>query len=395
MASAYWRTNHTVASLLNEREAGWEFLQLVKTLLLMANTTALDNDDALLNTLNQTLAFKGSLASDFPPGDIRGIEQRWDQEGNPQPTMITLVNGVLSTTDGPLPEPFVSWIKDLASRGDHAMADFLDIFNNRLMALRYLVCRTTRPNLMDVSSDDSHTGAVLQALSGTRFNRSPHHPAAKRTDIALSGLLANSRMSLPVIKQLLHFEMGLPLQSLNACQGGWLRVDQQDHSQLSKATCRLGTSATLGTKIWDQQQAITLTIGPLSWSTVSALIPGGDNHQRFFALLNRITDCRCDCHVVLLLPTQQVPRLSLMSTQKNAEKRSTMTESDSQKNNTPVALGLTTRLSSLTSTPVTEPVTSNRSKDEPEMMKIRFTVETSNPSLAIDNDVSFTAGGVA
>lgn len=382
MASAYWRTNHTVASLLNEREAGWEFLQLVKTLLLMANTTALDNDDALLNVLSQEIQFKGSLASDFPPGEIRGVEKK-DGE---QQTKITLVNGVLSTTDGPLPEPFVSWIKDLAARGDYAMADFLDIFNNRLMALRYLVCRTTRPNLMDVSSDDSHSGELFQALSGTVFNRSLNQRSAKQTDIRLSGLLANSRMSLPVVKQLLHFEMGLPLQTLNACQGGWLQVDQQDHSQLGAVTSCLGTTATLGSKVWDQQQAIELVIGPLPWEKVRRLIPGGADHQQFFALLCRITDCRCDCHIVLLLPTEQVPQLSLVSRPEGLLKR--------QDND--VALGLTSRLSSVTALPLSGEKTiravSNNERSESTMMKVRFTAETSNPSLAIDNDVSFTAG---
>jgi type VI secretion system protein ImpH len=410
MASAYWRTNHTVKSLLNEREVGWEFLQLVKTLLLMAKDNGLSNglengfanDSAVLETLTRQIEFKASLASDFPPGEIRRIES---QEDETQATKIILSNGVLSTTEGPLPEPFIAWIKELAAKGDHTMADFLDLFNNRLMALRYLVCRTTRPNLIDAPADESHSGELFQALSGAFFNRS-----ANRSDISLSGLLANSRMSFPVIKQLLQFEMGLSLLKLNAYKGGWLLVDESDHSQLGNPeTSRLGHTSTLGSKVWDQQQAIELVIDTLPWAEVSQLIPGGAAHSTLVELLRRITDCRCDCKVVLLLPANQIPTVTLgnglidgldRGLDEGLDSASLLTEGkqltatekkvgdivQSKKvNNTTVAgnlaLGLTTVL----------PVASVRAAEQ-QTMKIRFTVETSNPSLSIENDKSLTWG---
>jgi type VI secretion system protein ImpH len=406
MASAYWRTNHTVKSLLNEREVGWEFLQLVKTLLLMSKGNdqsddrgnGLENDNAVLDTLTRRIEFKGSLASDFPPGEIRRIE---NQEDETQVTRIILSNGVLSTTEGPLPEPFIAWIKELAANGDHTMADFLDVFNNRLMALRYLVCRTTRPNLIDVPADESHSGELFQALSGAFFNR-----AANKSDISLSGLLANSRMSFPVIKQLLQFEMGLPLVKLNPYQGGWLLVDESDHSQLGNPnTSHLGRTCTLGSKVWDQQQAIELVIGVLPWAEVSQLIPGGVAHSTLVELLRRITDCRCDCKVVLLLPANQVPKVALGNrpsaalgvTVESASQQVTSTEKkigDTVQhvvvNNTSInnmatagnlALGLTTVL----------PTASTRAAEQ-QAMKIRFTVETSNPNLSIENDKSLTWG---
>ncbi|EGG93697.1 Uncharacterized protein ImpH/VasB [gamma proteobacterium IMCC1989] len=422
MASAYWRTNHTVKSLLNEREVGWEFLQLVKTLLLMAKDNGLSNgseqgsfngsykDSAVLETLTRQIEFKASLASDFPPGEIRRVE---NQEDETQATKIILSNGVLSTTEGPLPEPFIAWIKELSAKGDHTMADFLDLFNNRLMALRYLVSRTTRPNLIDTPADESHSGELFQALSGAFFNRS-----ANKSDISLSGLLANSRMSFPVIKQLLQFEMGLSLLTLNAYKGGWLLVDDSDHSQLGKPeTSRLGHSATLGTKVWDQQQAIELVIDTLPWAEVSQLIPGGAAHSALVELLRRITDCRCDCKVVLLLAADQIPKVTLgkglaseldreldsglregleplslitedkqlTATLATTEKKVGDTVQTKKASNTTavgnLALGLTTAL----------PIAPVRAAEQ-QTMKIRFTVETSNPSLSIENDKSLTWG---
>ena len=363
MASAYWRTDHTVSTLLTEREVGWEFLQLVKLLLSIANTGELKSDSDVLDMLSRHVNFQASLASDFPPGEIREIKQT----GNGKPVNVTLVSNMLSAVNGPLPEPFLAWIRELASNGDGTMADFLDIFNNRLMALRYLVCRTTRPNLVDTTAKNSETGELLQALSGVFFNRKVQH-----SDLRLSGLLANNRLSYPVAKKILLFEMGLELKVMNSYRGGWLTVDKSDHSRLGEKTSALGTSATLGNKVWDQQKSVEWVIGPLPWEKVKALVPGGEEYTNFVASLSRITDCRCDSDVVLLLPQSQVPLVQLGEKQHQSV---TIEEGEPESNieqaAIPVlALGLTTVL----------PTAENREKKE-SMVKVRFTIETSNPSL--------------
>ncbi len=381
MASAYWRTDHTVESLLQQREVGWEFLQLVKLLLSVSHESAVNDeqltnsqqlidDNSVLDILSKKIKFKASLASDFPPGEIREVQNIDAADA----TKITLIGDVLSAAQGPLPEPFVAWVKELTNAGDSAMADFLDIFNNRLLALRYLICRATRPNLIDSSASRSDSGFLLEALSGALFNRQ-----AQDADLRLSGLLANNRLSFPVLKQLLRFCMSLPLISMNAYQGGWLTVDQSDHISLGKGPmCELGSKATLGKKVWDQQQAIELVIGPLSWARVKALVPGGATHREFSTLLERITDCRCDCKIKLLLPEGQVPKVQLGESLSGAS--ISYTEVPSNDNNTnensknndgqheKLALGLTTVL----------PRAKQRSTQE-KLIQVCFTVKTSNP----------------
>ena len=357
MASTYWRTDHTVETLLAEQQVGWEFLQLVKLILSMTDDEGIADDNAILNRLSEKIKFKASLAADFPPSEIRKVQHT----GEDKPVDITLINNVLSSNNGPLPEPFLAWIRGLSHSGDHAMADFLDLFNNRLSALRYLIARVTRPNLIDAAANNTETGTLFHSLSGALFNRK-----VQDADLRLTGLLANNRMSFPVVKQMLYFCMGLPLQTLNSYRGGWLSVDKQDHSMLgNKQVCRLGKTATLGTKVWDQQQAIELVIGPLSWSQVRALVPGGDNFQEFVNLLRRITDCRCDCKIVLLLPQQQLPTAQLGT---NSRIGSITVEQESEnKTSEKLALGLTTALS-----------TAKKRMTSDKLAKIRFTVETSN-----------------
>ncbi|MBX2807772.1 MAG: type VI secretion system baseplate subunit TssG [Cellvibrionaceae bacterium] len=349
MASAYWRTNHRVEHLFHQQQVGWDFSQLVRLLLLSYSDQPLTDDQSLLETLANKIRFNSSLATDFPPGEVREIKTRDSNHA----VDLSLVEGLLSATHGPLPEPFIEWIRKEKNNGDGAMAAFLNLFNNRLMALRYLIHRSTRPNLIDTSAANSAYGFLLEALSGAIFNR-----PVEAADLRLSGLLANNRLSLPVAKQLLRFSMGLNLSSVNCYQGGWLTVDQQDHSLLGNDShCRLGKTAVLGKKVWDQQKSIEWVFAQLNWQQVKSLVPGGNRYREFSQLLNRITDCRCDSKVVLLLKETQIPEFYLQ------QKYGDNTAHES------LSLGLTTVL----------PKAKNRLNDKA-VIKIVFSIHSSNPN---------------
>lgn len=76
-------------------------------------------------------------------------------------------------------------------------------------------------------------------------------------------------------------------------------VQTPNHTLLGRANHRLGSHATLGKKIWDQQAAIGLVIGPLSVKRLRSLVQGGE-HQHLRSLLGWISDSRCDCQVTLV-----------------------------------------------------------------------------------------------
>jgi predicted component of type VI protein secretion system len=63
--------------------------------------------------------------------------------------------------------------------------------------------------------------------------------------------------------------------------------------------------------VWDQHQTIELVIGPVSWYSLRALIPGGSKHKQLQAVIYRITDRCCDCRVTFIWPRNQVPKPKL------------------------------------------------------------------------------------
>ena len=330
MASAHWRTGLDIGSLYKQRDTGWEFLQLVRLLLYREEAEDGVSEFSLLDKLAKRIRFKASLAADFPPGEIRVLDYR----GPDEPAEIAAVSGVLSSHGGPLPEPFIQWLRELESHGDKAMAEFLDLFNNRLLALRYLACRSTRPTLIDVPLEHSESGRLLIALI-----KGAGDSPTLTSELELVGLLSSCRMSLPVIRSVLYLTLGLYLASMNSLEGGWQRVDERDHSRLGNSPgCTLGHSAALGKRVWDQHKSVNFTIGPLHWDELRELIPGGERHADLARVLRKIADGGFDCHVTLLLRHSETP--------------SPLLGAGRVRNPGALALGLTAALDTSTADPV-------------------------------------------
>jgi type VI secretion system protein ImpH len=198
---------------------------------------------------------------------------------------------------------------------------------------------------------------LLRGLIGQAGTKQPDDQITISSNLDLAGLTANRRLSLPVVQQMLKIILGLTLIKMTSLQGGWLDIDSQDHAYLGQGSgCRLGSTAVLGRRVWDQQKAIELLIGPISWSQLYTFIPGGQNHNQLVMLLKRITDGRCDCKVSFECPRKQVPLAYLNSRQVN----------ESSTVNTGFFLGLTSFLNSKKTKKV----------EENTMTTIRFTVNT-------------------
>jgi type VI secretion system ImpH/TssG family protein len=297
MATTHWRTGYSVNDLYNEKDVGWSFYQLVR--LLLPNQVS---QDELLEHLSNYVEFASSLSQDFPAGEIRRVEVADSSaQGGNNKTKITCNNYNIAAVNGPLPEPFVEMLRDDQIQNDGAMNAFINIFNNRIQALRYLVHAFTNNNLTSSYAADTSTGQLLLSLSG-HLNKEQRkfHQQTDDTYIGLAGDLANCRMNLPTIRKLLHRILGVHLHAMNSLLGRWLTVEESDHTHIGKQNHRLGSEATLGKKIWDQQAIFELVIGPLTVSRVQELVPEGKDYPQLKKLVEWISELRCDCKITLM-----------------------------------------------------------------------------------------------
>lgn len=87
----------------------------------------------------EALRLRGPLTPLFSASEIESLTQ----EPGQQPVLSTPVFG-LGGPDGPLPYAYQEWLQQRARAKDHAPAEFLDLFQHRLLSLLYKVMRKHR-----------------------------------------------------------------------------------------------------------------------------------------------------------------------------------------------------------------------------------------------------------
>jgi type VI secretion system ImpH/TssG family protein len=318
MATAHWRTGFTVADLVARQDAGWSFYQLVRVLLPKESGDQSQHisKSRMLDVLDNHFRFKAAHQNDFPAGEIRAI-QSLDQNQRQQ-YQISSIGNHLCGHNGPLPDGLSNMLIDDIREQDGAISDFLDLFNNRLQSLRYLFRCQGDNNLASEPVQYSDFGRLALALTGNINGEYQHlYQQQPSTVIGMAGSLANQRLSLPAIEGLFRKVLAAPLKSIQYMLGRWLNVADEDHLKLGELNNRLGDQATLGSRVWDQQAAIGIRLGPLSNKKLRRLLPDGEDYHKLFVLLQWVTSCRCDCQVTLFSHSVVAKGVQLSSHQKN------------------------------------------------------------------------------
>ena len=320
MATTHWRKGYSVTQLFTQDDANWSFHQLARLLLGMGV-----KEDDLLETLAQRVEFIGSLSRSLPAGEIRNIEivnetvnevtneEREENRPNRKSRQNTVNKHTvecsyynLTGLDGPLAEPFSDMIREDIYRGEGAMAAFLNIFNNRIHALRFLVHAKTNYTLTNSKACDNNLGQFLLSLSGHYYaTQRALHGQQDDSLLALSGHLANCRMTFPTIRKLFDTVLSLPVITMNSLVGRWLPVQDTDHLRLGCANHHLGKEATLGKKVWDQQAIVEWVLGPIDHQRLQSLVPEGRSHHKLRDLVSWVSERRVDCQITLVCQSER------------------------------------------------------------------------------------------
>ncbi|PTS84380.1 type VI secretion system baseplate subunit TssG [Pseudomonas sp. HMWF032] len=297
---------------LREAPQAFEFLQ---ALLLLErekpNATPLGQGSS---PEQEAVRLRGPLTPTFAPSQVVRLE---DVPGQP-PTLSTAVFG-LGGPDGPLPYAYQEWLQQRARLKDHAPADFLDLFHNRLLAQLYRVLGRHRLALGFQRPQEAPVQQLLLALSGLLPRSLQGRMALPDAAITThSGLFNGPRRSLAGFAVLVRHQFGVTV-NYDAYQGAWREIPPASRSRLQRGgrNLGLGRNAVAGTRVWDEHAGIRLTLGPLTAEQAQAYLPGGEQHERLADLASFYLGPDTDCHLRLLvrpgkplrLDRQQPPRL--------------------------------------------------------------------------------------
>ena len=312
MAAPGWQTPEPLSKRLRKTPQAFEFLQ---SLLLLERERP---DAAPLGHGSspeaEAVRLRGPLTPTFAASQVTRLE---DVPAEP-PVLSTAVFG-LGGPDGPLPYAYQEWLQQRARLKDHAPADFLDLFHNRLLAQLYRVLGHHRLALGFQRPEQAPAQQLLLALSGLLPRSLQGRMALPDAAITTrAGLLNGPRRSLAGFAVLVRHQFGVTVD-YDAYQGAWREIPPASRSRLQRGgrNLGLGRTAIAGTRVWDEHAGIRLTLGPLTAEQAPSYLPGGEQHIRLADLASLYLCPDTDCHLRLLvrpgnplrLDRQQPPRL--------------------------------------------------------------------------------------
>jgi type VI secretion system protein ImpH len=308
MAASGWRKDRSVASLLFREGHRFDFYQAVRLLEMLdpVGASVGEGPDASA----EVVRFRSSIRSAFPASDIDKVEMA----GRGRRFVMQVNFMGLAGAFGPLPPPITELVIERLRARDGAARDFLDQFNHRLVSLMFRARRTHRPELARGAPDDSNFAFYFYCMLGLGTDG-----LRKRMDVpdrALlerTGLLNQQPRSLHALERLIDAHFGVPVEAV-PLQGRWLPLARTETTRLGLrdgVNNVLGHSAVLGTRVWDQQAALTVSLGPLDLPAFRSFLPVGDAWAPLVALLRFHAGRMQDFSIRLRLKPAEVPGTKL------------------------------------------------------------------------------------
>ena len=238
-----------------------------------------------------------------------------DQPGEPAHLSTAVLS--LAGAQGPLPLPFTEMVLERSAARDHATADFLDIFNQRFLAFLYRSRKKHHMGLNWASAQSSALAGCLDSVSALGLKAGVRAPGGEVAWLRHAGLLGGAPRSMTGLLAMLSDRFGRAASGTQFC-GAWRNLERRDIARLvtraGHKAPRLGRSAVLGKRVWDQSASIRVALSGLTLVRLRRLLRGGDEHQLLGWMIRRYL--QQDVGVELVLHLEERESVPSVLTQK-------------------------------------------------------------------------------
>ncbi len=309
-----WRLPGAVAGWLAIEGHRFDFFQAVR-LLEMARPDRRSVGEGA-EPQHEAVRFSSAVELAFPASDIAEVQfsprPRASEYHDPDRVTVNLLG--LAGALGPLPLPITELIRERDWHGDHALREFLDIFNHRLLSLLYRVRKSHRVGFDHKQPGEDLFSDYLFSLIGlgTGYLREQME-VEPRSLLHYAGLLAHQPRSVTGLKQILSHYFQLPIECTQFC-GRWHELDDTQLTRIGHTgqNQRLGQDAVvLGRRVWDASGAFELRVGPLSLAEFLDFLPFGSAFGPLCALTRFYVGDDFDFTIRLILKAGEIPRARL------------------------------------------------------------------------------------
>ena len=220
----------------------------------------------------------------------------------------------LAGEHGPLPQVLTELLIDRAAVGDTGPGDFLDILNDRLLAVFYRARRKHQPMLTPDLPDQGPWALYLNALLGLATGgldgrlSDGRHRVPDRALLKYAGLMNRQPRSQAGLAGLLSDYLDVPVR-VHPLIGRWQRLPADAQTRIGTRLGRnagLGRSAVLGRRTWEQDGKLAVELGPLGPGRLQTFLPGAVGFGELQLLAGLYLDCPAEVDVSLV-PGADIP----------------------------------------------------------------------------------------
>lgn len=311
----------------------FEFFQAVRLLrLYFRDAEALDEE-----AVDQRIRFGTSLSLGFPASDIESLtfkHKALDSVAEP-PAAADVADGELDVqaaaafervtlvpsfiglvgNQGAMPRWYTERLNEREGlHRDNTGRAFLDIFSHRATAQFYQAWLKYRLHFQYEENRRERFLPMLLSLIG--LGSESLHDLLRGTDDAdtgvldetlahFAGVLRSSGKSATTIGGLLSTYFRAPVD-VTQFVGRWFDVPEDQLSALGRKDRPLGEGALCGTRVWQRENRMRLSFGPLSRSAFDALLPQGAAAASLARLLLMLTGSQIEYEIRLVLRRDDV-----------------------------------------------------------------------------------------
>jgi type VI secretion system protein ImpH len=259
----------------------------------------------------ETIRFSARTSLAFPPSEI--YELRRAENG--QMSMTVEFMGLCAAISV-MPATYTEFLIARAREKDHAMEDFLNIFNHRMISFFYRGWEKYRFFIeYEKSGEDRLSDRLLDLLGlGTEGLRGR---GGIPDDAYLNyvGLLARHVRSAASLQQILEDYFGVQVH-IQQFAGAWRKLNPENQTCFTGfggASERLGMGVVAGDEVWDHHGRIRISLGPMRFEQYLKFLPGQDAYHELVAWLKFYSNGSYETEVQLVLAREDAPPCELGS----------------------------------------------------------------------------------
>ncbi len=258
---------------------------------------------------DEAVRFKSLPSLGFPPSEL------YDLTRSPggQWQMTVQFMGLTAALSA-LPAVYTEAVLLRMREKDHAMRDFFDIFNHRIISLFYRAWEKHRFFIgYEAGHDDLLSLRLFDLLGlGTEGMRNRGR-LADGACMYYAGLLGRQVRSATSLRQILEDFFEVPIQ-INQFAGTWRALPPENRTCLLGTLSineQLGFGVVAGDEVWDHHGRIQISIGPMRFERYQQFLPQESAYRELVGWMQFYADGAYETQVQLILEKQDVPACEL------------------------------------------------------------------------------------